>query len=149
MKQHCVKCLEEKDTSEFYKNSINKSGYDGKCKQCKRDYAKWYRENVQDKNKNRDYQRGWQSSYRKENLHKVYANTKRWIDKNREKQQASNMINQGIKMGRIKRQPCEVCGELKSHGHHNDYTKPLEVIWLCALHHKEIHREERMYARTA
>jgi len=51
MKQHCVKCLEEKDTSEFYKNSINKSGYDGKCKQCKRDYAKWYRENVQDKEK--------------------------------------------------------------------------------------------------
>ncbi len=41
--------------------------------------------------------------------------------------------------GKIKRLPCEVCGEPKTQGHHGDYSKPLEVKWLCAKHHKEIH----------
>jgi len=42
--------------------------------------------------------------------------------------------------GRLKRQPCEVCGYLDVHGHHDDYDKPLQVRWLCAEHHREAHR---------
>ena len=46
-----------------------------------------------------------------------------------------------IKTGRIVRLPCEACGEENTHGHHEDYTKPLDVIWLCPIHHKEAHRQ--------
>lgn len=35
--------------------------------------------------------------------------------------------------------PCEVCGDPNVHAHHEDYTKPLEVNWLCPLHHVERH----------
>jgi len=32
-----------------------------------------------------------------------------------------------------------ICGEKKAHGHHDDYTKPLAVKWLCRKHHEELH----------
>lgn len=40
--------------------------------------------------------------------------------------------------GKIDRLLCEVCGE-DAEMHHPDYSKPLEVIWLCRAHHKELH----------
>jgi hypothetical protein len=39
--------------------------------------------------------------------------------------------------GTLVRQTCQVCGSARSHAHHDDYSKPLTVRWLCALHHKE------------
>jgi hypothetical protein len=32
-----------------------------------------------------------------------------------------------------------VCGAKKSVAHHEDYKKPLDVIWLCQEHHKAVH----------
>ena len=37
--------------------------------------------------------------------------------------------------------PCEVCGTTEGiHAHHDDYTQPLEVRWLCKPHHDEWHK---------
>jgi len=44
-----------------------------------------------------------------------------------------------IKTGKLIRLPCEVCGNQKSEAHHDDYTKPLQVRWLCNIHHKRHH----------
>lgn len=44
-----------------------------------------------------------------------------------------------IKRGKLVRRPCEECGNPKSHGHHEDYSKPFEVRWLCARHHRWVH----------
>ena len=33
------------------------------------------------------------------------------------------------------------CGESRPHGHHENYDKPLDVIWLCPLCHKRRHKE--------
>ena len=48
-------------------------------------------------------------------------------------------LNTYIRRGKIQKQPCEVCGELKVEAHHQDYNKPLEVQWLCRERHMEIH----------
>lgn len=48
-----------------------------------------------------------------------------------------------IKSGKLVRQPCEVCGVPKSEAHHDDYSKPLDVRWLCRTHHVEHHKRER------
>lgn len=40
------------------------------------------------------------------------------------------------------KQPCEVCGAEKSEAHHDDYTKPLSVRWLCRSHHRLHHERE-------
>lgn len=47
-----------------------------------------------------------------------------------------------IKGGMLKRQPCEVCGEIKVEAHHKDYNKPYEVVWLCRKHHMEWHKKQ-------
>lgn len=54
-----------------------------------------------------------------------------------ERVRAREMVTSRIKRGTMERLPCAVCGELKSEAHHEDYAKPLEVIWLCRKHHRE------------
>lgn len=44
-----------------------------------------------------------------------------------------------IASGRLLRQPCEVCGIAKVDAHHDDYSEPLNVRWLCRKHHLEHH----------
>lgn len=43
--------------------------------------------------------------------------------------------------GALVPQPCEVCGTKDVEKHHPDYSKPLEVKWLCRDHHLELHRQ--------
>lgn len=46
-----------------------------------------------------------------------------------------------VKQGYLRKQPCEVCGsENNIEMHHEDYSKPLLVKWLCRKHHMEIHK---------
>lgn len=40
-----------------------------------------------------------------------------------------------LRRGKITRKPCEACGSEKSQMHHHDYTKPLDVTWLCRKCH--------------
>lgn len=57
---------------------------------------------------------------------------------------AHKAVEQAIKSGKIDRQPCCVCGAHDGvEAHHEDYTKPLDVIWFCVQHHKERHKELR------
>jgi hypothetical protein len=49
-----------------------------------------------------------------------------------------------IRKGVLKKMPCEVCKtEIDVQAHHDDYTKPLDVRWLCRKHHAEHHKNER------
>lgn len=47
-----------------------------------------------------------------------------------------------IRRGYIKKQPCLVCGNKNSEAHHENYDKPLEIIWLCRAHHLELHNKK-------
>lgn len=54
---------------------------------------------------------------------------------------ARNKVGLALRRGKLERQPCEVCGERPAEAHHDDYTRPLDVRWLCKQHHLEHHRE--------
>lgn len=54
-----------------------------------------------------------------------------------------NHSNVYVRRGLLPRKPCAVCGssaELEKH--HFDYSRPVEIIWLCKAHHRAIHRGE-------
>lgn len=55
-------------------------------------------------------------------------------------------MQSAVRRGKLQRQPCEVCGE-KAHAHHPDYSKALEVRWLCPHHHARQHAAEGRLAR--
>jgi hypothetical protein len=56
-----------------------------------------------------------------------------------DKVRAHQILNRAIRSRKIKRSPCEMCGAKKVHAHHDDYSKPLVVRFLCPAHHKLIH----------
>lgn len=62
--------------------------------------------------------------------------------------EARKALNKAVRLGEIARGDCEHCGAenrdgKKSHGHHTDYTKPLDVMWLCRGCHQDLHTKER------
>lgn len=75
------------------------------------------------------------------NKKRVAENTLRSRKKHPHKEPARNKLRAAVRSGKLKRLPCEKCGNPKSHGHHTDYSKPLDVIWLCVTHHMELHRK--------
>jgi len=72
---------------------------------------------------------------------KKHAAKRREYDKSRDKLKvrARGIVRNRIWRGTMERQPCEICGESNSDAHHDDYSKPLNVRWLCRQHHKEVH----------
>lgn len=56
------------------------------------------------------------------------------------KARARKILHNALRRGEITRQPCEVCGERSTDGHHDDHTRPLSVRWLCRKHHGEVHQ---------
>jgi hypothetical protein len=64
----------------------------------------------------------------------------RWHRIDPEKRRARRAVTRAVVMGRLVRGPCERCGtEDNVEAHHDDYSKPLDVRWLCKEHHLEIH----------
>lgn len=125
----CKWCNKEKPIGEFYvqKNSID--GHYNKCKECIKSYALAYRaENIE---KIREYDRARGSRQSKTYL-------KQYREKYPNKYKAHTKLNNALRDGRIQKQPCEICGA-DSVAHHDDYSKPLEVRWLCQAHHKQWH----------
>lgn len=58
-----------------------------------------------------------------------------------ERNKARVALGNAVRDGRVIPWPVcavpECCG--KPHGHHPDYSRPLDVVWLCDKHHKEAH----------
>lgn len=82
--------------------------------------------------------------YYKKNKLKIKEIVKKWSIKNNKKVKAHWDIEYAIKKGKIIKNSCEICGFKNVDGHHPDYNKPLEVIWLCRKHHKEIHKSYKL-----
>jgi hypothetical protein len=57
----------------------------------------------------------------------------------RAKQLARIAVTTAVNGGKLVKLPCEICGDPKSQGHHDDYSMPLDVVWLCQAHHRERH----------
>ena len=74
---------------------------------------------------------------------KYKAKRKKYVEANKEKIKARMDFNNAVARGKITRLECCVCGAKNVQAHHNDYTKPYEVVWLCIKHHNEVHRKEK------
>jgi hypothetical protein len=131
MKQ-CFKCNQIKPISDFYKHKTMKDGHLNKCKECAKIDVRTDRRLSENA---RLYDR---RRYR-ENIDRRISQTITvmiWNEQNPEAYKAHYLVSNAIRDGRLEKLPCVVCGDSNSHAHHDDYSKPLEVRWLCAKHHK-------------
>ena len=142
-------CNIEKPLSEFYRNRTKPLGRSYYCKSCddekKRQkgpctqrWRKWAERNREHVNA---YAREYQRRRRKErpDVYREYAQ-KRYRDP---RERARWELRNAVKAGRItKPDHCEECGQIgRLHGHHEDYARPLEVVWLCPECHRNKHKQ--------
>ncbi len=129
----CFRCDRDLPLGMFYKHSVMKDGHLGKCKDCaKLDVRNNYalkRSQYQAYEKRR-----FQTPKRKVGL--IEAQRRRRKN-NPEKYKAYNALSYAVKSGKLVQGPCVYCGNPKSQGHHDDYSKPLDVRWVCFKCHRE------------
>lgn len=144
--KECPKCKIYKRFSEYHHKSNGLGFY---CKECHNEMnRKSHRKNNKDPEHyfNRLNRMTLSDAERKSNP--LYVKTKRNTNPNKryqrdnpEKCRAYNKVSYNLKRGYIIKEPCAICGELNVQAHHEDYSKPLDVVWLCKAHHMEIHRK--------
>ncbi len=100
------------------------------------EYNKIYREKNRERLKlyAREFRKNNQTTRDKKRQSETIA---KWKKKNPERRSAHGKVFYAVKIGKLKKEACKVCGVDKVHAHHEDYNKPLEVIWLCPMHHYE------------
>jgi len=135
--KECFKCKTVKPLTEFYKHSKMADGHVNKCKECnKNDVTSNRNKNIE---KVRAYDR--ERAKKPDRIKAVAAITKAWRAEDSRRSVAHSQVAKAIRNGALVRQPCCRCGEIKSLAHHEDYDKPLEVMWLCQPCHKQRHKE--------
>lgn len=130
----CFKCGAQKDVSCFYRHPKMKDGYLNKCKQCVKNDLSNYRQS-------NDYPRisdriRSKTVKRREHIASV---SRRFRANNPLKYKAQTKVGNYIRDNKLVKEPCKVCGAKFVHAHHEDYSKPLDVIWLCPRHHAMLH----------
>lgn len=136
----CFKCNQIKGLSDFYPHKRMADGHLNKCKECaKKDSDENFKRKMLDPNwqiKERERQRKKEANRRELGLAKPYKRSQ--ISPQERKEKYGEYVS-AMQRGKLIPQPCEVCGKEKSQGHHEDYSKPLDVVWLCVRHHQDRH----------
>lgn len=159
--KRCSKCGETKPLDSFYRQRARKDGRFPHCKACNREQAREWREKNPDRKaehqqryrqrhpkKSAEQHRRYQRRYHLRYPGKRTEIRQRHRRSNPLKNQARAKLYRAVQSGKIEKpQKCEGCGSAppdpsELHGHHADYSKPLDVEWLCGECHVERHREE-------
>lgn len=135
--KNCFKCKTIKPLSDFYKHSAMVDGHVNKCKECNKNDV------TANRNKNIEKVRAYDRARGKEpeRIKAVTEITRIWRAEDSRRVLAHSSVARAIRNGNLLRLPCIRCGEKKSVAHHEDYDKPLEVVWLCQPCHKQRHKE--------
>ena len=150
----CTKCGVEKPLASFHRRG---KGRRSSCALCdsirQKAHRLKYRQKIVESNlrwreENPNYFKEWRKSnpeyfdnWKKLNPSKMGEYIKKWRKGNRKKVACHESILNALVSGDVKKPcTCEACGNTGIlHGHHCDYDKPLEVMWLCPKCHKAWH----------
>jgi hypothetical protein len=132
----CFKCRKRQQRSAFYDHRAMADGKLGKCKGCtKTDVKKRYQVAIADRHEYEKTRSLARKPYRA-------RAQKRYRQRHPERYAARTAVSNALRDGRLTRGACKGCGtKTRVQAHHNDYSKPLDVEWLCF----KCHREDRHY----
>jgi transposase-like protein len=134
----CSCCKQLQPFSNFQQRKLSKDGLTASCKSCLK---------IRDKNRENDQRREKRRLYQKtENGKIAHKKAMQNYNHNYPLKYAAHIITRNyIRDKKLKQEyVCSVCNsDKKIEAHHDDYTKPLEVRWLCECCHKEWHRTNK------
>lgn len=162
--KRCYLCQLEKDLSLFSNNCSKKDGKSSSCKSCDLERKRGKKRKRPTTEQNRRHKqtpgaiRYRQSEKYKESVRarrrRKYRNDPEYrakiLEKLRryktpEKNRAHKKVGKALKKGKLIKLPCTVCGSSSNvHAHHEDYTRKLDVTWLCASCHSKRHHEKQL-----
>lgn len=144
--KRCFKCAESKPEAEFYRHPQMADGLLGKCKTCtKRDVRANYQ------SRHEQYRERVRQRYHGDPAYRatVLASVARVTRAKPAKTRARQLVARALRAGTLARGACEVCGATaRVEAHHDDYARPLEVRWLCFVHHREHAHGQRVSERA-
>lgn len=137
----CLQCNSKRATAYYHKN-IEKERKKKRAWQIKNKdkvYAYW-KKWLKNKKASGEY-----GTYMNKHYKKSWIRTKARLKIDpqfKEKISARKKVGHQLKIGRLSKKPCSMCGNPEVQAHHEDYSKPLDVIWLCRKHHFSIHLQK-------
>jgi hypothetical protein len=144
----CSKCCIPKYRQDFSRMTASRDGRQAQCKKCMLGYQReWARGNPKRKEIIKRYERSHREVARRA--------ARKQRELHPEKIRARMAVKGAIRSGRlIKPDTCGYCHYVvedltRLHGHHEDYSKPLEVEWLCQNCHEALHADEMALAYRA
>lgn len=143
MRKTCFKCHVEKTLDEFYRHKMMGDGHLNKCKECtKRDVHRNY-ESKREQYSDYERRRYQDPKRRADIVRNLNAIRKRYP----EKAKAWRMVAYAKRTGKLIPKPCQHCGTtVKVQAHHGDYSKPLDVTWVCFKCHREHEHGQKVSA---
>jgi hypothetical protein len=162
--KRCNYCGKRLERSQFDASVLSKDGLLSDCRTCT---PKGKKSNLTYKNRHQSAIRQYNRSYRNRNKPEIRQYNRAYRKKNREARRLSlvqwrknnpshvndwrrrnpqayaahQAVERAIASGILQRPgACEKCqSPVPVHAHHEDYSKPLDVQWLCADCHWHIH----------
>ena len=131
----CFKCGVVKALDAFYRHPRMADGHLNKCKDCAKQDSHESR-HVKHRDRVLAYDRERASQPQRVALRARIQAAYRVEHPDRRRAQAK--LRRAVLTGRIQPLPCLECGA-KAEAHHPDYSRPLDVVWLCPAHHKQTH----------
>lgn len=149
MERECTICKLVKPLEEFNKSKKGKYGHDAQCKKCR--YTKTGRAHFL-RNKEKCYENA--AKWNKNNREIINKRARdRYVEdkspiierdrRHKDKIKAQHLVQCHVRRGKIiKPEICSICNcePKRIEAHHADYSKPLEIIWVCSQCHHNIHK---------
>jgi len=101
------------------------------------------------------YQRHWRRRNREKALASSRRSAKKWQAspagkewqrqyriRNRDRIRSRRAVHIALRAGTLVKSPCQLCGDPIVEAHHDDYSRPLRVRWLCKKHHERVHHPD-------
>lgn len=142
----CTTCQQFKSLDQFQVRKASADGRSASCKEClrARDAARYEKERP----KRLLAMQRYQKTERGKASHA--ASVEKWQRLNADRRAAHVIFNNALRDGRVT--PWPVCALPECEGtdveaHHADYSRPLDVVWLCKAHHEQLHAEHQRNLR--
>lgn len=165
--KRCIgKCGQIKPLSAFEMRKDGKDGHRNECRYCRKERKRLYhqankekqnqkshiyyqnnrvdviKKNTSYKNEHPEQNKVYSQEYYRRNKVNVLKRTSEYKVLFPEKSKAHQILNDAISLNKLTKDICcEICDSTtrKLNGHHYDYSKPLDVIWLCRKCHLALH----------